>query len=61
MADGVVDQVRLQRILLLRDLGLGLPVIAEVLAGQRDTAAALRAHLTLLVRDAMRVYAERNL
>ncbi|MCD2115184.1 MerR family transcriptional regulator, partial [Rhodococcus rhodochrous] len=34
--------VRLQRILLLRELGLGLPAIAEVLTGERDTAAALR-------------------
>lgn len=40
--------VRLQRILLLRDLGLGLPAIAEVLEGERDTAAALRSHLRWL-------------
>lgn len=40
--------VRLQRILLLRELGLGLPAIAGVLAGQRDTAGALREHLELL-------------
>lgn len=40
--------VRLQRILLLRELGLGLPAIAEVLDGQQDTVAALRTHLTLL-------------
>jgi len=39
--------LRLQRILLLRELGLGLPVIAEVLAGEQDTAAALRTHLDL--------------
>ena len=37
--------VRLQRILLLRQLGLALPAIAEVLAGERDDTAALRAHL----------------
>src|SRR4030081_715511 len=34
--------VRLQRILLLRELGLGLPAIAELLDGQQDSAAALR-------------------
>jgi DNA-binding transcriptional MerR regulator len=43
--------VRLQRILLLRELGLGLPAIAEVLKGQRDTAAALHTHLTLLEQE----------
>ncbi len=47
--------VRLQRILLLRDLGLGLPQIAEALGGEagrppsasgdQGTAAALRTHL----------------
>ena len=39
---------RLQRILLLRDLGLGLPAIADVLAGQDDTATALATHLEWL-------------
>lgn len=43
--------VRLQRILLLRELGLGLPVIAEVLAGEQDSAAALRTHLDLLRQE----------
>ncbi|KQX49304.1 MULTISPECIES: MerR family transcriptional regulator [unclassified Streptomyces] len=43
--------VRLQRILLLRELGLSLPAIAEVLAGQRDTSAALRTHLALLEQE----------
>ncbi|MFI6870944.1 MerR family transcriptional regulator [Nocardia sp. NPDC050406] len=43
--------VRLQRILLLRELGLGLPVIAEVLAGEQDPAAALRTHLELLRQE----------
>ncbi|WP_028925091.1 MerR family transcriptional regulator [Pseudonocardia acaciae] len=47
--------VRLQRILLLRELGLGLPAIAEVLAGQRDTAQALRAHLALLRSERARL------
>jgi DNA-binding transcriptional MerR regulator len=39
---------RLARILLLRDLGLGIPAIASVLAGERDDAAALQEHLVLL-------------
>lgn len=43
--------VRLQRILLLRDLGLGLTAIRDVLAGQHDTAGALRTHLELLVHE----------
>lgn len=47
--------VRLQRILLLRELGLGLPAIAEVLAGEQDTAAALRAHLELLRQEQDRI------
>ncbi|MBP2412439.1 DNA-binding transcriptional MerR regulator [Arthrobacter stackebrandtii] len=40
--------VRLQRILLLRELGLGLPAIAEVLAQEGSAAAALRTHVALL-------------
>ncbi|MFE0738754.1 MerR family transcriptional regulator [Streptomyces sp. NPDC058855] len=47
--------VRLQRILLLRELGLSLPAIAEVLEGQRDTSAALRTHLRLLEQERERV------
>ena len=47
--------VRLQRIRLLRELGLGLPAIAEVLDGQRDTAAALRTHLGLLESERERI------
>ncbi|MBF6356867.1 TipAS antibiotic-recognition domain-containing protein [Nocardia higoensis] len=47
--------LRLQRILLLRELGLGLPVIAEVLAGEQDTAAALRTHLGLLKQEQERI------
>ncbi|ANW19064.1 MerR family transcriptional regulator [Streptomyces clavuligerus] len=47
--------VRLQRILLLRELGLGLPAIAEVLEGERDAAAALRTHLELLELERERV------
>lgn len=45
--------VRLQRVLLLRELGLGIPAIAEVLAGQRDDQHALALHLTWL-RDEQR-------
>lgn len=47
--------VRLQRILLLRALGLGLSVIAEVLAGEQDTAAALHTHLELLRQEQDRI------
>jgi DNA-binding transcriptional MerR regulator len=47
--------VRLQRILLLRELGLGLPAIAEVFKGQWDTAAALRTHLKLLAQERERI------
>ncbi|UFU02931.1 MerR family transcriptional regulator [Ruania suaedae] len=44
-ADGLV---RLQRILLLRELGLSLAAIADVLAGDQSEAEALRTHLDLL-------------
>ncbi|MEQ0559460.1 MerR family transcriptional regulator [Amycolatopsis sp. NEAU-NG30] len=47
--------VRLQRILLLRELGLGLPAIAEVLDGQRDSTAALETHLELLEQEQQRI------
>lgn len=47
--------VRLQRILLLRELGLGLPAIAEVLEGKQDDAEALRTHLALLEKERQRV------
>ncbi|MFC9893125.1 MerR family transcriptional regulator [Nocardia sp. NPDC127579] len=47
--------VRLQRILLLRELGLGLPAIAEVLAGEQETTAALRTHLELLRQEQDRI------
>ncbi|WP_411081436.1 MerR family transcriptional regulator [Streptomyces sp. cmx-18-6] len=47
--------VRLQRILLLRELGLSLPAIRDVLEGQRDTAVALRAHLRLLEQEQARI------
>lgn len=47
--------VQLQRILLLRELGLGLPAIADVLAGQQDTSTALRTHLELLEQERERI------
>ncbi|HZG96141.1 MAG TPA: MerR family transcriptional regulator [Mycobacteriales bacterium] len=47
--------VRLQRILLLRDLGLGLSAIAGVLEGERDTSAALRTHLRVLEHEQARL------
>jgi len=46
---------RLQRILMLRDLGLGIPAIAEVLDGQRDDAAALAGHLHWLQEEKERL------
>ncbi|WP_137722751.1 MerR family transcriptional regulator [Prescottella subtropica] len=47
--------LRLQRILLLRDLGLGLAAIADVLAGGTDTVAALGTHLDLLEQEQERL------
>lgn len=46
---------RLQRILLLRELGLGLPAIADVLAGQTRHADALLTHLHWLQREKERL------
>lgn len=43
--------VRLQRILLLRELGVGLSRIAEVLERRTDPAEALRVHLDWLRRE----------
>lgn len=42
---------RLQRVLLLRGLGLGLPQIAEILTEQSDEASALTTHLSLLRQE----------
>jgi len=47
--------VRLQRILLLRDLGLGLPAIRKVLDRETDEAAALRSHLGWLEQEQARL------
>ena len=46
---------RLQRILLLRQLGLGLPAIQEVLDGQRRHADALLTHLHWLQKEQERL------
>ncbi len=47
--------VRLQRVLLLRELGLGIPTIVEVLAGERDDTVALRTHLEWLTNERARL------
>jgi DNA-binding transcriptional MerR regulator len=47
--------VRLQRILMLRELGLGLPEIARVLDHQDQTVPALRSHLTWLAQEQQRI------
>ena len=47
--------VRLQRILVLRELGLPLPAIQRALRDEQDAAAALREHLTLLRREQRRL------
>ncbi|WP_394939026.1 MerR family transcriptional regulator [Psychromicrobium sp. YIM B11713] len=54
------ELIRLQRILLLRELGLGLETIAEVLRGQTDELQALRTHHRWLLaeRDRMSQLAE---
>jgi len=46
---------RLQRILLLRDLGLGIPAIAEVLEGEADDVRALTTHLHRLQEEKHRL------
>ena len=46
---------RLQRILLLRDLGLGLPVIAEVIDEPTSNADALTSHLRWLRQEKERL------
>src|SRR5580692_4109728 len=47
--------LRLQRILLLRELGLGLPAIGEVLVGHSDSSQALRTHLGWLEQEKERL------
>ena len=48
---GQESLVRLQRILLLRDLGLGLPAIADVLGNEADAEHALGRHLAWLLQE----------
>lgn len=48
--------LRLQQILLLRELELGLPVIARILAGQLDTRTALRIQREHLRREQERLH-----
>lgn len=47
--------VRLQRILLMRRLGMGLTAIAEVLADEVDTCDGLRAHIATLEEERDRI------
>ena len=47
--------VRLQRILLLRELGLGLPQIADVLGREETEAHALETHLAWLRQEQERL------
>lgn len=47
--------LQLQRILLLRELGLGLPAIAEVFHRQADPVAALSRHLDWLGQEQQRL------
>ena len=47
--------VRLQRVLLLRELGLGIPAIADVLTGREDDVRALGTHLTWLGQEKQRL------
>jgi len=52
---GPASLVRLQRVLLLRELGLGIPAIVELLQGQRDDVAALESHQHWLVTEQERI------
>ena len=47
--------IRLQRILMLRELGLGLPAIADVLGDDGETVSALRSHLRWLTQEQERL------
>ena len=47
--------IRLQRILLLRELGVGLGAIGEMLDGERDHVQALAVHLQVLRRERKRL------
>ena len=52
---GQAEMLRLQQILLLRELGLSLETIAEVLTGQRDRIEALRGHQEWLRTEQQRL------
>jgi len=52
---GAESLVRLQRVLLLRELGLGIPAIAELLEGQSDDVAALESHQRWLAAEQERI------
>jgi DNA-binding transcriptional MerR regulator len=47
--------VRLQRVLMLREMGLGIPAIAEMLADQADDVTALQSHLVWLQESQDRI------
>jgi len=49
--------LRLQRILLLRELGMGLAAIAAILDGQQDQIAALTVHRSWLLAESTRMLA----
>ena len=50
--------VRLQRILLLRNLGMGLTEIGRILGGEQDDAVALARHLVFLQAEQDRLQAQ---
>ncbi|WP_349826729.1 MerR family transcriptional regulator [Brevibacterium litoralis] len=52
---GSTELVRLQQILLLRETGLGLDRIAQILDAHTDQSAALRSHLTWLHTERDRI------
>ena len=47
--------VRLQRVLMLREMGLGIPAIAEMLADQTNDVTALESHLVWLRESQSRI------
>ncbi|ASN40447.1 MerR family transcriptional regulator [Arthrobacter sp. 7749] len=47
--------IRLQRVLLLRELGLGLPQISQIIEAQTGAASALTTHLSLLRAEQQRL------
>ena len=47
--------VQLQRVLLLRELGLGIPEISRILAGEQESTTALTLHLELLEQEKERI------